>query len=156
MAIAASTARSASASSLAGCLPPNTPRVTAPMSGRISRRLVDPGNLVKADETVLANIVSLDPLHAYFDVDVDSVVGSIYQPWEASPRVGNMPLFDPRNEIDPGKRAIVFNNIISIWIDGIQGNEVVGRFLHAAGAVAGSPGVGTNTGPDLWAVRLVE
>jgi Flp pilus assembly protein TadG len=101
------------------------------------------------------DLVELDP-DAYFDVDVDSVVGSIYQPWEASPRVGNMPLFDPRNEIDPGKRAIVFNNIISIWIDGIQGNEVVGRFLHAAGAVAGSPGVGTNTGPDLWAVRLVE
>jgi RND family efflux transporter MFP subunit len=44
-------------------------RVTAPLSGRVSRRSVDPGNLVKADDTVLTTIVALDPLYAYFDVD---------------------------------------------------------------------------------------
>jgi RND family efflux transporter MFP subunit len=42
--------------------------VTTPISGRLSRRLVDPGNLVKADDTILTNIVSLDPMYAYFDV----------------------------------------------------------------------------------------
>ena len=30
--------------------------------------MVDPGNLVKADDTVLTSIVSLDPLYVYFDV----------------------------------------------------------------------------------------
>jgi RND family efflux transporter MFP subunit len=44
-------------------------RVTAPIAGRISRRYVDPGNLVRADETVLTRIVSQDPIYAYFDVD---------------------------------------------------------------------------------------
>jgi RND family efflux transporter MFP subunit len=44
-------------------------RVTAPISGRISRKRIDPGNMVKADETVLTNIVTLDPVHVYFDVD---------------------------------------------------------------------------------------
>ena len=44
-------------------------KVTAPISGRLSRRMVDPGNLVKADETVLTTIVSLDPMYVYFDVD---------------------------------------------------------------------------------------
>jgi RND family efflux transporter MFP subunit len=44
-------------------------RVEAPISGRLSRRLVDPWNLVKADETSLTTIVSLDPLYVYFDVD---------------------------------------------------------------------------------------
>ncbi|MFO0844235.1 MAG: efflux RND transporter periplasmic adaptor subunit [Gemmataceae bacterium] len=44
-------------------------QVTAPLSGRISRRNVDPGNLVKADDTVLTTIVADDPVHAYFDVD---------------------------------------------------------------------------------------
>jgi len=44
-------------------------RVAAPLSGRISRRLVDPGNLVKADDTILTTIVTEDPLYAYFDVD---------------------------------------------------------------------------------------
>lgn len=44
-------------------------KVTAPIRGRISRRLLDPGNLVKADETVLTWIVSLDPIYVYFDLD---------------------------------------------------------------------------------------
>ena len=44
-------------------------RVTAPIGGRLSRRMVDPGNLVKADETLLTTIVSLDPMYVYFDVD---------------------------------------------------------------------------------------
>jgi RND family efflux transporter MFP subunit len=43
--------------------------VTAPFSGQVSRRLVDPGNLVQADITLLTTIVSLDPMYAYFDVD---------------------------------------------------------------------------------------
>lgn len=41
-------------------------RVTAPISGRISERRVDPGNSVAADQTVLTTIVSTDPLHFVF------------------------------------------------------------------------------------------
>jgi RND family efflux transporter MFP subunit len=44
-------------------------RVVAPLSGRISRRYVDPGNLINADNTLLTTIVSDNPLYAYFDVD---------------------------------------------------------------------------------------
>jgi RND family efflux transporter MFP subunit len=44
-------------------------KVHAPMSGRIGRRLLDPGNLVKADETPLATLVATGPLYVYFDVD---------------------------------------------------------------------------------------
>jgi RND family efflux transporter MFP subunit len=36
--------------------------------------MVDPGNLVKADDTVLTSLVSLDPMHAYFDVDERTVL----------------------------------------------------------------------------------
>ncbi len=43
--------------------------VRAPFDGRIGRRLVDRGNDVKADETILATIEQMDPLYAYFDVD---------------------------------------------------------------------------------------
>lgn len=41
-------------------------RVTAPISGRISERRVDPGNSVTADQTILTTIVSVDPLHFKF------------------------------------------------------------------------------------------
>lgn len=40
--------------------------ITAPISGRASYRRVDVGNAVKADETVLTTIVSLDPIHFSF------------------------------------------------------------------------------------------
>jgi membrane fusion protein, multidrug efflux system len=42
--------------------------VKAGTSGLCSRRMVDPGNLVKADDSILTNIVSLDPMYVYFDV----------------------------------------------------------------------------------------
>ena len=44
-------------------------RVTARITGRISRRFVDPGNLVNADTTLLTTIVSTDPMYAVFDLD---------------------------------------------------------------------------------------
>jgi multidrug efflux system membrane fusion protein len=43
--------------------------VTAPFDGRISTRLVDRGNVVKADDTILATLEQVNPLRAYFDVD---------------------------------------------------------------------------------------
>ncbi|MGZ9082124.1 MAG: efflux RND transporter periplasmic adaptor subunit, partial [Rhodoplanes sp.] len=46
-------------------------RVTAPISGRMGRRLVDLGNLVGAgaEETTLAEINQIDPIYAYFTVN---------------------------------------------------------------------------------------
>ena len=46
--------------------------VTAPISGRVGRHLVSVGNLVQGSDssaTLLTSIVSLDPIHIYFDVD---------------------------------------------------------------------------------------
>jgi RND family efflux transporter MFP subunit len=48
--------------------------VRAPIAGRVSRTLVDPHNMVKADDTALTTLVSLDPVYAYFDVDEDTVL----------------------------------------------------------------------------------
>ena len=43
--------------------------VVTPISGRISRQMIDPGNMVKADDTLLTTVVSQDPIYAYFNVD---------------------------------------------------------------------------------------
>jgi membrane fusion protein, multidrug efflux system len=50
-------------------------RVKAPVSGRISRRFADPGNLITADNTVLTTIVTEDRMYAYFDVDERTYLG---------------------------------------------------------------------------------
>jgi RND family efflux transporter MFP subunit len=52
-------------------------KVTAPVSGRVSRYLVTVGNLIQsadlANVSLLTTIVSVDPMYAYFDVDERTV-----------------------------------------------------------------------------------
>ncbi len=43
-------------------------QVRAPISGRVSDRRIDVGNLVQAGSTLLTTIVTLDPIHFEFDV----------------------------------------------------------------------------------------
>jgi len=45
----------------------NYTTVRAPISGRVSERLVDVGNSVIADQTILARIVSVSPIHFTFE-----------------------------------------------------------------------------------------
>lgn len=42
--------------------------IRSPIDGRISRRMVDAGNLV-TDATQLASVVSVDPMYAYFNIN---------------------------------------------------------------------------------------
>ena len=52
-------------------------RITAPISGRIGRKLLTEGNLVNGNQgmpTLLTTIVSLDPIYCYFDADEKSAL----------------------------------------------------------------------------------
>jgi multidrug efflux system membrane fusion protein len=49
-------------------------RVLAPISGTISNRKVDPGNVIKADDISMATIVKLNPIYAYFDINERTVL----------------------------------------------------------------------------------
>ena len=52
-------------------------RVTAPIGGRISRKVVTPGNLITGggeQATLLTTIMSIDPIYCYFDADERSVL----------------------------------------------------------------------------------
>ncbi|KIX15254.1 efflux RND transporter periplasmic adaptor subunit [Dethiosulfatarculus sandiegensis] len=49
--------------------------INSPIDGRISRSLVDVGNLVGAGETTkLSNIVKIDPIYAYFNVSEQDIL----------------------------------------------------------------------------------
>jgi RND family efflux transporter MFP subunit len=43
--------------------------IAAPISGKISRTEISAGNLIRAENTLLTTIVSVDPIHVYFDLD---------------------------------------------------------------------------------------
>ncbi|WP_287334263.1 efflux RND transporter periplasmic adaptor subunit [Mesorhizobium sp.] len=43
--------------------------IRSPLTGRIGRRLVSPGNLIQPDSTLLTTIAAIDPIDFYFDID---------------------------------------------------------------------------------------
>lgn len=48
--------------------------VHAPFTGKASRHLIDVGNMVKANETMLTWVYQIDPMHGYIDVDERTVI----------------------------------------------------------------------------------
>lgn len=71
---AAAAVVSAEASAYAAKLNLEYTEIRAPISGRVGRELLTVGNLVKADDTLLAQIVSTDPVYVYVDADEQSVL----------------------------------------------------------------------------------
>lgn len=45
-----------------------------PVGGVTGRAMIDPGNFVEAEKTILTTIVSYDPIYAYFDVDERTIL----------------------------------------------------------------------------------
>jgi RND family efflux transporter MFP subunit len=116
-------------------------KVTAPIAGRVSRHLVSVGNLVQGADsgaTLLTSIVSMDPIHIYFDMDEATYLRNnrlwhegrrpssrdtanpvqITLSGEAKPsREGSMDFVDNRLDIATGTlrgRAVVPNTDLSI------------------------------------------
>jgi RND family efflux transporter MFP subunit len=109
-------------------------RVKAPITGRISRRWVDPGNMIKSGDTTLTLIVTVDPMYALFDVDertfrrtqsylenrgtsesarkeVPVFMGLVDE--EGFPHKGSINFVD--NRVDP--------NSVSVWVRGTFPNK---------------------------------
>lgn len=51
-------------------------RITAPVSGRVGRAMVTLGNLANADQSLLTTLVSIDPVHVYFEADEQAAFAS--------------------------------------------------------------------------------
>lgn len=119
--------------------------VRAPISGRVSERLVDAGNSVIADQTVLTRVVSVDPIHFAFEgsealllkyqrqngATPGSPVRVKLQDEDSYVHAGRMDFVDP--VIDPGSgtakgRAVVPNG------DGFLRPGMVGRLQLAGSA----------------------
>jgi RND family efflux transporter MFP subunit len=88
------------------------------VSGRVSRKNVSEGNLINANETVLTNVVSLDPIHFYFDVDERSylaysrqMTGGTRSSSEATPNEVVLALTNEREGQRKGRMDFVDNRL---------------------------------------------
>jgi membrane fusion protein, multidrug efflux system len=92
-------------------------RVTAPITGRVSRAIVTAGNLVDAS-TVLTTLVSDEAVYAYFDVDEQTYLTHVQQPNAAELSVVHVGLINEQgyphaarldfvdNQVDPNHGTI--------------------------------------------------
>jgi RND family efflux transporter MFP subunit len=127
--------------------------VRAPISGRVSRAAVTPGNLVQAgppSATLLTTIVSLDPIYVYFDSDEQAYlkyVGAmrgrsaelpVYVGLTSEngfPHKGKLDFVD--NRLDPGAGTIrvraVVPNPTQVFVPGLFARvRLEGKEQHAA------------------------
>src|SRR5690625_249445 len=71
----AAAVRAAEAAVTAARLDLQFTEVRSPIDGRAGRALVTAGNLAQADTTLLTTVVSMDPMHVYFEADEQSFLG---------------------------------------------------------------------------------
>ncbi|MFO0946739.1 MAG: efflux RND transporter periplasmic adaptor subunit [Planctomycetota bacterium] len=143
--------------------------IRAPISGRIGRHLVDIGNLVKAEETLLARIESVDPIHAYFNVSENALLRSMEKAKDESAtpdtQVFELGLGDAADfrfqgkldyrefGVDPSTgtilRRAVFNNADQSLVPGL--------FVRVRAAVGPRPRCSWKSGPSrpIWRYLLV-
>lgn len=72
-----------------------------------------------------------------------------------SPRIRPVPLFDPREEPDPGNKPFQFTNFAGIFVESIQGKTVYARWMGYTALRPASPGE-TTAGPLFKVLRLIE
>lgn len=103
-------------------------RISAPISGSVSRNLVDAGNLVGSGEnTLLTTIVAMDPIYVYFDVSERILLNALkngrdpggpnpikvyigLSNEEGYPHEGTVDFWD--NKVDPGTGTIQLRAVI--------------------------------------------
>jgi hypothetical protein len=113
------------------------------------------GNMVGPTAQGTNDLVARDP-GAYWDTTCNCVRGSAYG---RSPRVAIIPLYDPAY-YEEGKHngkgaSLKIANYLGFFIEGMQGNEVVGRVTPVTGVIDGNAGPAP-AGAFPKVIRLVQ
>ena len=107
------------------------------------------------------DLIDQDP-NAVWNDGMDCVVDSGYQSsadasqCRDSPRIRPIPMFDPTEEIDAGSKPFTFTNFAGVFVEDIQGQDVVARWIGYTGVDPASYGYDGNAGPLFKVLRLVK
>ncbi|MFQ5890030.1 MAG: pilus assembly protein TadG-related protein [Gemmatimonadota bacterium] len=121
----------------------------------------EPGNMIGPTKQGFSDLIAKDPHASWNELlncvsDVGDKLSSDPAVCRGSPRVRAMPMFDPTEQPDPGKKPITLRNFAGVFVDRIEGNNVYAYFLGYSGiAPAGTP-AGPTAGPIFKVLRLVE
>ena len=103
----------------------------------------------------MRRLIEQDP-NAHWDDGCECIEGSDPQ-FELSPRIGLIPIHDPRIPMEPGKQTIHVTKLAAFFIEDIQGNgDVVGRFMKILQVGGEFCPPGEDPGGWLWALMLYE
>ena len=109
--------------------------------------LVQPGNMLGPTRQGVEFLMDSDP-GAYWDGT--AVVNSAF-PGYSSPRIGKISFFDPADPPDIGRERVTIIGLGAFFLEGMQGNDVVGRFIKII--TSGVTGTGSM---GLYSVRLIS
>lgn len=114
----------------------------------------EPGNMVGPTRQGIDDLIAQDP-SAYWDTATNKVVS----PMAHSPRIKIVPIFDPyywNTGKQQGRTAdLKAANYIGFFIEGMQGNDVIGRITPVTGLIDGTGGPAP-AGAFPRAIRLVQ
>jgi hypothetical protein len=115
----------------------------------------EPGNMVGPTVQGTNDLIAKDP-GAYWDTSCNCVKGSAYG---RSPRVAIIPLYDPAY-YEEGKyngkgASLKIANYLGFFVEGMQGNQVVGRITPVTGVLDGNAGPAP-AGAFPKVIRLVQ
>ncbi len=121
----------------------------------------EPGSMNGPTKKGFEDLINLDPLAAWNAVQ-NCVTDNGYRfsgdpaHCRSSPRVRPIPMFDPREEPDPGTKPFTFTNFAGVFVDRIQGNTIYAKFMGYRGLAPAGPGGGLTAGPLFKSIRLIE
>ena len=115
----------------------------------------EPGAMVGPTKQGFRELIQEDP-DAYWDAGEQCVARPGDGCVDSSPRIRPAPMFDPREAPDPGHQPFTFTNFASIFVKGMQGNEVHGVLLGLGGVSPADDPSGSESGPAFRITRLVR
>lgn len=121
----------------------------------------EPGNMSGPTMQGFKDLIDEDP-GARWNDEMDCVVSGEHvasanpRHCRESRRIRPVPLFDPRDQPDPGSKPFVFTNFAGIFVESVEGKNVYARWIGYSGVNPASPGEGGSAGPLFKVVRLID
>lgn len=118
----------------------------------------EPGAMVGPTIQGFTDLINQDPT-AVWDPSAGDGKGCVTHGdgvCSGSPRIRPLPLFDPRDAPDAGAKPLTIVNFAGLFVEGIQGNDIVGRFLGYTSVHPAASADSTGAAGLPKVLRLVE